>query len=415
MPAPANPIAQSSKRRISVKKESVLGVAAGATDGYVARRTNIGLVYNKAEVNSNEKRDDFQESDVRHGTIQVTGPIDQELIPGDLVQKLFTAAMLRRDFTNAPAVTSDTGDGFTIATNVIARAGADSFIDDDGFRVGMVVRLTNFSVAGNNNRNCLITALTDSTMTLAALDSAAGTLTDNTSDEDATITAVGQYTFVPSTNHTSDSFNVEDYNGDLDKAKLWLGCRIVGASFNIAPNGMIMVSWRIMGLDQEIYETSSAPYFTGPASAGDGEPLEPSLGHIRIRGTRVARVTGFTIEFDLGAATIPVNGSPVSPDVFYGQKLRANGQITVMIEDLSYLTAFKDETEGELFLLAAAPGSQPRAFRSFFMGRTKFMSVSEDDPDSAIIQTLNYRVLKKKTATGYESTMIMVQDSEFEA
>ena len=60
MPAPATPIAQTSKRRVSWKKESTFNTAAGASGATVARRTQINLNLTKQAIESGEKRSDFQ-------------------------------------------------------------------------------------------------------------------------------------------------------------------------------------------------------------------------------------------------------------------------------------------------------------------------------------------------------------------
>lgn len=410
MPAPATPIAQTSKRRVAWKKESTFNTAAGASGAVVARRTSLNLSLTKQPIESGEKRSDFQRADVRHGSRMVDGNLDGELILG--VWEEFFAALLRRDFASISAIAADTGDGFTISSGVVTRAagGGESFLTD-GVRVGQVVRGANFADAANNARNFLVTAVTATTMTLAVIDGGAALADVGSADEDATFTIVGQTTFVPSTAHTSDSFTIEDYLADADLAAVYTGCRIVGLSLRMQPNGMVTVSWRIMGIDQTIYETSSAPYFTTPTEPSVGNVLESSLGYVRILGSQVAVVTGVNVDIDLGGANTPVVGSNLSPDIFYGRAITVRGQITAYITSNAYLTAFRDETEGELFLQFEYPGSEPRSFISMFMPRVKLMSASPDDPDTVITQTLDFEALLKGAATGYESTTLMIQDS----
>lgn len=413
MPAPATPVAQTSKRRVSWKKEATYGVAAGATGAQVARRVALNLNLTKQPIESQEKRSDFQRSDVRHGSRMVDGSLDGELIAG--VWEEFWAALLRRDFASITDIDSDTGDGFSLSSGVLTRAsgGGESFLTD-GLRVGQVVRFSDMSETSVNNRNLLVTAVTATTATLVALDG--GTIADQGSpDEAATLSIVGQQTFVPTTSHTSDSFNIEDYMADADLARLYLGCRIVGASLRMQPNGMVTISWRIMGQDQTIYETSSAPYFTSVTDAGTDTVLEAALGYVRLNGAQIAVVTGVNIDIDLGAANTPVVGSNISPDVFYGKALVVRGQITAYITNHDYLTAFRNETEMELFLMFKEPGSEPRDFFSIFMSRVKLMSASADDPDTVITQTLDFEALLKPTTAGYESTTISVQDSKLSA
>lgn len=411
MPATATPNAQTSKRRVVVKKESQYGVLAGASGGWVARRTSLNLPLTKPPIESQEKRTDFQRADVRHGARMVDGNLDSELIAGVFAE--FWAALCRRDFAATSTITFSSGDGVTISSGVVTRAagGSESFITD-GVRVGKVVRFADLSASGNNARNFLVTAVTATTMTLAVIDGGAAIADIGSADEACTLTFPGKSTFVPTSSHTSDSFNIEDYFSDTDLCDVSLGCRIVGCSIRVQPNGMVTVSWRIMGQDQVTRETGEAPYFTSPTAAGTDNVLESSLGYIRLFGAQVAVITGINIDIDLGGAATPVVGASVSPDVFYGRAFVARGQIQAYVQSNAYKTAFQNETEGEVFLMFQEPDSEPRDFISIFMGRAKLMSANKDDPDTVITQTLDFEALLKAPATGYESTTFSVQDSK---
>lgn len=410
MVAPATPIAQTSKRRVSWKKESTFATPAGASSAQVARRTALNLNLTKTPIESQEKRTDFQRADVRHGSRMVDGSLDGELICG--VWQEFWAALVRRDFSAVTDITFSTGDGVTISSGVVTRAagGGESFLTD-GIRAGMVVRFTNLSATGNNSRNFLVTAVTATTLTLAVIDGGAAIADIGSADESCSLTVPGKRSYVPLTGHTSDSFNVEDYMADADVARLYIGCRIVGASLRMQPNGMVTISWRIMGVDQNIYETSAAPYFTSPTDAGVDTVLEAALGYVRLNGSQIAVVTGVNIDIDLGAANTPVVGSNVSPDIFYGRAITVRGQLSAYITNNAYLTAFRDETEMELFLQFQEPGSEPRDFFSIFLPRVKLMSAAADDPDTVVTQTLDFEALLKATTSGYDSTTIVIQDS----
>jgi len=122
-------------------------------------------------------------------------------------------------------------------------------------------------------------------------------------------------------------------------------------------------------------------------------------------------VTGATLTIDLGLANQPVVASNVSPDVFYGRTAQVTGSLTILREGVTIENLFDDETEFELNLFIAAPGSEPRAFYNFFMPRVKLSSASVDDPDGAVVITADFRALKKATATGYAATTLLIQDS----
>jgi hypothetical protein len=410
MPAPATPLAQTSKRRVALKKESTFATAAGASGAQVLRRTQIALKLAKAKVESGEKRDDFQRADVRHGSRSIDGNLDCEMIPG--VWEDFWAALVRRDFSSVSAITFSSGDGVTVASGVVTRAaGASQSFITDGVRAGMVGRFANLSATGSNARNLLVTAVTATTMTLAVMDGGAALADVGVADEACTFTIVGQVSFVPSTGHTSDSFSIEDYNADTDISKLYVGCRVVGASIRMEPNKTVTISWKIMGINREIYETSAAPYFTSPAAAGVDNVLEAAIGYIRLNGAQQAVVTGLSIDIDLGATNTPVNGANVAPDIAYGKDIKVSGQVTAFVTSSAFQVAYDAETEMELFVAFNAPGNAPRNFFGIFLPRIKLFSADEDDPDNLISQTLAFEALKKTIATGYESTTLMVQDS----
>lgn len=411
MVAPATPIAQTSKRRISWKKEpTTFASPAGASGAQVARRTALNLNLTKTPIESQEKRADFQRADVRHGSRMVDGTLDGELICG--VWQEFWAALVRRDFSAVSTINFSSGDGVTISSGVVTRAagGSQSFITD-GVKAGTVVRFTGLSATGNNSRNILVTAVTATTLTLAVIDGGAAIADIGVADESCSLAIPGKRSYVPLTGHTSDSFNIEDYMADADLALLYLGCRIVGASLRMQPNGMVTISWRIMGVDQNIYETSAAPYFTSPTDAGVDTVLEAALGYVRLAGAAVAVVTGVNLEIDLGAANTPVVGSNVSPDIFYGRAITVRGQLQCYITSNANLTAFRNETEMELFLQFQEPGSAPADFFSIFLPRIKFMSAGADDPDTVVTQTLDFEALLKPVTSGYDSTTIVIQDS----
>lgn len=403
-------LAQSSKRRVTFKRESAWGTPAdGSSGGQVVRRTNTTLGLTKETYQSAEKRVDFQRVDSRHGMRRVQGGITGELYVG--AWEDFFESLVRRDFTGVSTITASSGDGFTVASNVLTRAagGAQSFLTD-GLRVGMVVRLTN-TISGNMNRNILVTAVTATTATLFPLDGQS--LTDvGVADTDAAIVIPGKVTYMPLTGHTSDSYTVEDYESGIDTAEVYDGVMIGGAGIQLPAAGIATIDWNnMLGRDQTLYSAGTAPYFVSPTAAGVQRALAAVPGYLRLNGELVAVVTGLTLNVDNGLEAPAVAFSNTTPQVFYGPAAVVTGQLSAFVEDQALLTALRDEQELELSFILEAPGSAPRSFLNFYAPRVKINSASRDDPDRGIIQTVDFECLRKETATGYLETTLFIQDS----
>src|SRR5690606_15576854 len=99
-------------------------------------------------------------------------------------------------------------------------------------RIGDIIRLTDHSSAGNNNRNLRIVDLDATTITVAE------TLTLNASpDTDVTITR--PKTLVQGV--TPRSFTFEEYEADIDGTEIFTGCRVGSMQLQLQPNGMTML------------------------------------------------------------------------------------------------------------------------------------------------------------------------------
>ena len=404
-------IALASGRRVAIAKQSALGtIAPTNASAKTVRRTSTSIKHTTGSFESQEKRTDFQVADDGDGQNAVGGDIVGELHPGTWQDQF--AALLRRDFTAVTTVSASSGDGFTIATNVLTRAAgaAQSFITD-GIKAGMIVRLGAFASANNNSRNCLVGAVTATTMTLVPVDGVA--LTDvGSADEDATITIPGKRTFIPTTGHTKDVFTVEDYFADIDKSNVFWDCRVGRLAMDIKPNGFVGLTWGFTGTgaNQDV-EAGSAPYFTSVAAALTTNGFKSVRGYLRLNGSTIAIATGMQITIDLGLVAPEVVFASVSPDVFYGRAAMVSGQMTVFMTDFSLRTLFKNATEVDMDLVFEAAGSAPKDFFSIHLPRVKIKSQSPDDPDAGIQQTVDIKALIRAAATGQEQTTIMVQDS----
>jgi hypothetical protein len=394
-------IATGVQKRLAIKKESSWGVAAGDTGAQVLRRVTAAPNLTKNTYQSQEIRDDYQISDFRHGTRKVEGNFNFEWSNGTY-QQVFEAVL--RAAAGAAVTTGAVTDiGASSVGNTLTR-GAGSFISD-GFRVGMVVRASGFTTTGtsNNNKNLRITALTATVMTVAE------TLATKTPGDSVTIAAPGLTVSVPSTGHTDDSFTIEVWNSGISVSEQFLGCKFATLGLRLPSTGMATLEPTIMGKDML---TDTAAYFTSPTAATETPIMAAVNGSLRLGGADVATVTGLSIDINGNMSTGEVIGSNTTPDVFPGSVV-ITGQATIYYENGDFLENFIDEDELELHVVLDADSTANSGFISVFLPRIKLGGNTRDDGQKGIVQTVPFTALKKGTATGYESTTIMVQDSSF--
>lgn len=403
-------ISEGSSTYFAYKLEQTANTEESGSGGQILRRVTGTLNLTKAEVASAEKRDDFQEVNVNHGIRSVDWNIAGEAFIGDYHE--FEEALLRRDYAAISDITASSGDGFTIASGVLTRAagGAESFIDD-GLYEGLVINLSGMTGSGNNNRNLRITAMTATTLTLAEVDGGAAIVDDASANESATISVPGQATYIPSSAHTSKTFTLERHDRNTDTSDVARGCKVGSMELSVTPNSPIGQTISGIGIDRRSISGSDAPLLTSPTAAGAGASASAGIGRLRIGGTSIAVVTSLTLNADTGVNAADVAFANTSPDIFYGRAAEITGTIVFFREDNTVVDVFDNETEVTLDFYIAAPGSEPRAFKSVYMKRVKLNSADQDDPDGPSAVTASFRALKPSTATGVNETTIILQDS----
>jgi hypothetical protein len=394
---------EGSKTYFAYKAETTANTEESGSGGTVLRRVSGTLGLTKAEVTSAEKRDDFQEVNVLHGSRQAPWSINGELYGNDYAA--FLEAIFRRNFA---AVTQITG-AFTISSGVLTRA-SGNFVTD-GLKVGHVVRLGSMSTTANLARNLRVTALTTTTATLEALDGGAAVANDSGPNNSATMDIPGKVTFIPSTGHTSKTFTIEKHDLSSDTSQVSRGCKVGTLEISVQPDQPPSISFSGLGVDRRNVASGAAPLLTSPTAAGTGAAMSAGIGYVRANGAALAAITGLTLTMDNGISGVPVAFDNTTPDVFQGRTAQVTFQLSALKTGNTLSGLYDAETELALEFYIAAPGSDPNAFVSIYMGRTKFNAVDEDDPDGAVTETISGRALKRLSGTGQELTTIMIQDS----
>jgi hypothetical protein len=173
----------------------------------------------------------------------------------------------------------------------------------------------------------------------------------------------------------------------------------------LAPDGMVTFEFGIVGADLIPLATGASPFFTSPTLT-TSIALTLADATLRYAGADILTLTSFEVTLDLRAATQPVIGSLVTPDVF-DNPAQVSGSITGIRSDFTNLTRFTSETELELQVLMVEPESEPKDFISLFLPRIKLTSVDKGfGSDGALLETMPFTVGPKEGTTGYDSSML---------
>lgn len=390
---------------VAIKAETTTGVAVATVTGAQQLRINDspGLKLNRAVVKSNEKRADGLRTMGRLGYKSDDGSFNCELSPGGATDVLLEAIM-RGTWATTTSVTFATMTSITVGTNeVVANAG--DWVGDQGIRVGDVFRLSNH-IAANDDNNNLVTAITSLTISVAT----------NSFTADASAATTGTLTVLrklinPAT-PTKRTFNVEQYDKDIDLSELFLGCKLVGFNLSCQPGEMVQVQYTWLGLDRTALATGTSPFFTSPN-------LTTSLGMIaddsaiRFNGALVTDFTGFDLNFQITAAGKPVIGSLTSPDIF-DNDMDVTGTISGLRQDFSNITLYDAGTEFEMSILLEENESEPKSCLGIFIPRAMFQSLSAPagGGDGAKVETKELMIGPKVAATGYDATVAVFSSSE---
>lgn len=390
---------------VALKREDTFGVQLTTVTGANQLRIidSPGLTLQRAVILSQEKRADGNTPMGRQGYKSVQGSYNCELSVGGAIDSLLEAIM-RTTYTASASHTSAEFTSISIASNVITAA-AGSFITQ-GYRVGQVIRLSGTDTAANDNLNLFVTAVTASTLTVAG-----ATLTDDAGpDTGFTITRL-KHAVNNTTAPTRYSYQVEQYDKDIDLSELFLGVRLASMRLSFRPGAHATVQWGFVGADRTALASGTSPFFTSP-SVTTGLSLVADDSAILYNGSVVTNLTGFDLEFDIATQGEPTIGSLVTPDIF-DNNASAQGTVTGIRQDFSNLTLYDAETEFALAIKLEEPGSTPAPVLGFFLPRVKISGLSAPvgGGDGAKIETINIMAGPIAAATGQDETLAVISSS----
>ncbi len=380
-----------SRTVVALHVETAIGVEATSTGAYQVRIVGgQGLQLKRAQVQSLEKLTSGLRSMGRLGYKTVDGGFEGEMSVGGATD-VQTEAIMRSTWATSTSIPFTSLTTVAITTNALTAA-AGSWITS-GIKVGDIFNLAGTTVSGNNGTNRRVTALTTLTLSVAT-----NSFTTLAATATGTLTVLKK--IITAATPTRRSFTIEQYDQDITKSEQFLGCRLIGVQYDFKPGAMAKVTYTWLGVDRT---TGSSQYFTSPTLT-TSVALVADDSAIRYNGADVAFFTGFSLNFQITAAGVPVIGSLVTPDIF-DNDLLVTGQITALRSDFSNITLFDAETEFELEILLQEPTGSPPACFGIFLPRVKLASLDANPPgggDGAMQETLTLMTGPKTASTTYD-------------
>lgn len=388
---------------VAVKPEVTFNTAPGTGSATQLRfNPSPGMALRKAEINSGEVRSDGLSSIARHGSRMAEGSYTGEASVGshDIVYE----AVMRSTWVAATVVTFNNGAGLTSLT--VDSSSQVTFTGTTtpavaGLRAGDVFRLASMSTAANNAVNCRVKSIAASVVTLYGTP-----LTSQAADIACTLTIMKK--LKNGATPTKRTFFIDEYNQDIDLSEVYGGCRWISMKVSGTPDGMASVEFGVLGASGAPLASGSSPYYIAPTQF-TSIPLVFADATISYAGTDIAIATAFELNYVIAAATQPVIGSSITPDVF-DNDARLKGSISIVRQDLAALTALSAETEFALNILLVEPEAEPKDCINFYIPRVKLTAVNGSvGGDSALVDVLPWTAgVPASTATDTDASLLTI-------
>ena len=388
--------------------QSGLGSPASGAGGKILRQT--GGTPGKLTIDaieSKEIRQDAQHTRGRHGMHMTSGgPYTTELSVGSVDAIL--QALLRGTFDTQITATSADFTSLTYGANTIVWNSGNPITK--GFRVNDVIELTTAEDAANKLHNIRITGISATSITTAE------TLTvDATADTTAVLVRRGRKVIMPPAGSlVNQYFTIEEWDEDLGAGRLFQDCFWKSAKITMAPNGIITFEPSWIGTGAMTVESGS-PTLTSPVLT-TSMPLAAVDAKLCLNGTYLADISSFDLTIDNGAVADKVIGANVSPTVLPGQNT-VSMNLKILQQDMSYITAFLNETGFSLSVLAAENTPEPKNFISFnipyfTLGGADISPMSSAGGAKTVTISVPAALVgHDTTGTGYDDTMCSFQVS----
>lgn len=390
---------------VAIKEEVTFNAAPGATGADRLRlNASPGLSLARPAIRPGEIRADLLQPIGRLGSRSVGGSYNVDLSV-DAGLDLIWQALQRGTFAAAVAITTAEVTSIAItASNTITGTGGDWL--SEGLRVGDVFRLTGSANSANDNISLTVLTVTATVITCAGN----GTLTPLTDDAgpDSAYTLTILKKLANPAAPTRRTFYIEEHYQDIDESLVFGGSKFATATIRGGPDAMATAEFGVVGASQSRVLTASAPFYTTP-TLGANPGLVFVDAQILLGGVPLVTATAFELTMGLNAATLPIIGATVTPDVF-DNTMEVSGSLSILREDLARIEAFDNETEFELSVQLEEPTGTPKKVLNFFIPKMKF--TAGDAPlgdDGAMVDVLPFVAGVRASAANYDAGTLVIQ------
>lgn len=391
---------------ITANTEADTATDPGASGAQTLRRVSSTLSLAKNTYQSAEIRSDRQIVDFRHGTKRAEGNIAGELSPAsyfdlfEAISRGTRSAIVSLSQVGLTSIAMDNGD------STITFGGGD--VPGLGLHVGMTIRTTGNTTAGNDSTNFTIVGMSGTTGRILAVTPAPPA--DSTASTTFTVSSVGKMITWPSSSFVSRKFGLEVYHEDLDIARLYTECRFGSFRLGLPATGMSTCEFGVLGRGS--LNDASGRYFTSPTAPTTTGVCAAVNGALYLGGTKQGVVTAVEMNMDLSPSAAEVVGQNFSAEIFLG---RANltGSLTAFLDSNTLIDDFVNETDLALILNLTTTSAAASPFITLTAPRIKLGSAAVNlTGESGQSVTFNFQALKYVgAAQGVQSTTFQIHDS----
>ncbi|HNB02484.1 MAG TPA: phage tail tube protein, partial [Nitrosomonas sp.] len=269
-----------------------------------------------------------------------------------------------------------------------------------------IVRVTAGLAAGNLNKNYLVASLTATVLTVYVLNGTS--ISAQSAIAACTLSVTGKKTLTPTSGHTADYFTIEQWYGSgVALSEQFYDCKVNTMDVQIQASGMATVNFGFLGRNVDLGTTA---YFTSPTAATTSGVMAGANGLLIVSGAAVGSVTGMNFTANGNMTQEAVVGANSTPDIFAGSVI-VSGQMTILLENDTYVQMFEDETEASVTMTLTTNNAANADFVSFTMPRIKVGGNSKDDGQKGIVQTVPFTALLNPGTNNGDATTLMIQDS----
>lgn len=374
--------AQGINKTVAFKKQTAKGTAGSGSGGQLLRRETATFNTAKATYSANEITSHQQHTGDKHGIKTINGTLNGVLSAGTYTNLI--GSILRKD---PVAVSAITGLSITVAGSgpYTLTDGTATFMTD-GLKIGDVIRLTAGSFdSANLNKNLLVTALTETVITVVVVNSSA--MTAEGPIASATVTLPGKRTWAPTSSHTNDYYTVEEWFSDITRSHLYSDVQFGQAALAMPGTGNATINLTGTGINDG---PTASQVLTTPTAETSSEVLAAVNGVVLVNGTAQTAVTSFNLTLNgnitAGEATI---GTNTISDLVKGS-IMASGSFTAIHQTDTLAGYFDAETAVPIVIVIAENDDADADFVTFVLPRCKVLSADKDDGKKQIVRTYNY-------------------------